>query len=139
MFEVKNAVKYFGGIHAIDNVSFHLKPNKITSLIGPNGAGKTTMFNLITGYYPPDSGSILIHGRDITGLSPATIAGHGIVRTFQDLRLFLGMSVLDNIMVSGANEKGESFWRVIASPRVVREQSERKRARAMELLDWAGL
>ncbi|MCJ7594562.1 MAG: ABC transporter ATP-binding protein [Desulfobacterales bacterium] len=99
IFEIKNLVKSFGGLRAIDRVSFSIKERSITSLIGPNGAGKTTAFSLITGFLKPDSGNVLFHGRDITGMAPHKIVNLGIVRTFQDVRILSRLTVLENIMV----------------------------------------
>jgi branched-chain amino acid transport system ATP-binding protein len=99
IFEIKNLLKSFGGLRAIDAVSFSIKEKTITSLIGPNGAGKTTAFSLITGFLKPDSGNILFRGRDITGMLPYRIVNLGIVRTFQNVRIFNRLTVLENITI----------------------------------------
>jgi branched-chain amino acid transport system ATP-binding protein len=90
----------FGGLQAVDSVSFSVNEGEIFGLIGPNGAGKTTLFNLITGLTPVSSGSLSYQGRAITGLPPHRIAGQGIARTFQNIRLFKGLSALENVKVS---------------------------------------
>lgn len=89
----------FGGLRALKGVTLSVEKGEIFGLVGPNGSGKTTIINSITGFYPPDQGRIFFEGRDITGLKPHRIARLGIARTFQNLALFRGMSVLDNIMM----------------------------------------
>jgi branched-chain amino acid transport system ATP-binding protein len=96
---VEGASKRFGGVRAVDNVSIAVSRGQIASIIGPNGAGKTSLLNMISGFYTPDSGSITFEGRDITHNRPAEIAALGIARTFQNIALFAGMTVLDNIML----------------------------------------
>jgi branched-chain amino acid transport system ATP-binding protein len=90
--------KRFGGLRAVQNISFTVKENETVALIGPNGAGKTTSFHLITGFHRPDSGSVLAFGREIVGLKPYDICGHGLARTFQVAKPFGAMTVLDNVM-----------------------------------------
>src|SRR6476469_5929297 len=90
--------KRFGGLRAVQDVSFTVQENETVALIGPNGAGKTTSFNLITGFHRPDSGSVSAYGRDIVGLKPHDICAHGLARTFQVAKPFGGMTVLDNVM-----------------------------------------
>lgn len=91
--------KSFGGLQALNNVSLELSEGEILGLIGPNGAGKTTLFNVISGNYSPDHGSIVFAGKDITGLAPHTISQHGLVRTFQIVRPFANLTVVDNVIV----------------------------------------
>ncbi|MBW2609637.1 MAG: ABC transporter ATP-binding protein [Deltaproteobacteria bacterium] len=100
-FDVKNLTKNFGGLTAVSNNSFEIKEGEILGLIGPNGAGKTTIFNLITGFYRPDSGVILFKDEEIQGLEPHRVSRKGIARTFQIARSFPRMSTLDNVMVGG--------------------------------------
>lgn len=97
LLEVKELSKDFGGLRAVSNFSLEIQPGEIVGLIGPNGAGKTTVFNLITGLIAPSSGKIIFQGEDITGLPPFKISRKGIARTFQNIRLFKNMSVLDNV------------------------------------------
>ncbi|MFH1624823.1 MAG: ABC transporter ATP-binding protein [Pseudomonadota bacterium] len=98
-FEVKDLLVRFGGLKALNNVSFQVEKNCIYSIIGPNGAGKTTIFNCISGIYKPDQGKILFNGEDITGCKPHQIAGRGIARTFQNVELFSHMTTLDNLLL----------------------------------------
>jgi ABC-type branched-subunit amino acid transport system ATPase component len=97
----------FGGLQALDNLTFSVQMGKITCLIGPNGAGKTTIFNAITGFRKPDAGHVSFLGRSLNGLSPQKIVEAGIARTFQNLRLFVDLSVLDNLMVALPGQFGE--------------------------------
>ena len=91
--------KRFGGVRAVEDVSFSVRRGEIASIIGPNGAGKTSLLNMISGFYRPDTGSIVFEGKEITGAKPSQIAAMGIARTFQNIALFSGMTVLDNIML----------------------------------------
>jgi branched-chain amino acid transport system ATP-binding protein len=97
---VENMTHYFGGLRAVHNYDLEIEPGQIRGLIGPNGAGKTTIFNLITGRYKPTEGRILLNGREITGLPPYQIASQGVGRTFQNLRLWRHMSVLDHVKLA---------------------------------------
>jgi len=99
LLEVQNIVKRFGGLVAVSDFSLSLDEGKIVALIGPNGAGKTTAFNVIAGYYKADEGKVLFHGRNITNKRPDQICALGLVRTFQVVRPFRGISVLENVMV----------------------------------------
>jgi len=99
MLELKNVHKYFGGLHAVSDVSFRIEKGAIKAVIGPNGAGKTTLFNLIAGVLEPSSGIIEFKGRQIQGLKPHQIAARGMSRTFQNIRLFHGMTALENVML----------------------------------------
>ncbi|MEM1485904.1 ABC transporter ATP-binding protein [Oscillospiraceae bacterium PP1C4] len=98
--EVEGISKAFGGVQAVDNVSIKVKPNEIISVIGPNGAGKTTVFNLISGVYKTDSGRVILEGSDLTGKSQHEVTRAGIARTFQNIRLFKGLNVLENVMTA---------------------------------------
>src|SRR5437763_1085737 len=100
VLEARGMTRRFGGLMAVDDVSFGVRQGEIFGLIGPNGAGKTTLFNLMTGLTPPSSGSLLYHSRDITGLRPHRIAALGIARTFQNVRLFGQLSALQNVMIA---------------------------------------
>src|SRR5690554_2439845 len=100
LLETRNLTKRFGGLLAVSNLDFHVERGSIASLIGPNGAGKTTVFNVITGIYRPDEGSVWFDGRDISGMKPHAVAALGIGRTFQTLRLFGTLSCLENVMAS---------------------------------------
>ncbi len=93
--------KHFGGLHAVNEVTFSIASGEIVGILGPNGAGKTTLYNLLTGFIRPDSGSVVFQGRNLRGLAPYRIAGLGISRTFQLCRPFIGMTVLENVVVGG--------------------------------------
>ena len=97
--EVKDLFVHFGGIQALNGVSFNVEPNQLFGLIGPNGAGKTTVLNLVNGVYKPFSGSILLNGKEMIGLKPHHIARLGVARTFQNIELFKNMTVIDNLML----------------------------------------
>jgi branched-chain amino acid transport system ATP-binding protein len=107
LLEVDNVTKRFGGIVALDGVSFAAEPGEIVGLIGPNGAGKTTAFNVITRLYTPDEGDVRFEGERLLGTSPSGVIRRGIARTFQNVELFRGMSVLDNVRVGAHARRGE--------------------------------
>ena len=100
ILEVQGLIRYFGGIKALDGVDFRLGPGELAGIIGPNGSGKTTLFNVITGIYPPDRGTVSLAGGEITGLRPDEIARRGIARTFQNIRLFRDLTVVDNVRIA---------------------------------------
>jgi branched-chain amino acid transport system ATP-binding protein len=99
LLAVSGVSKHFGGVRAVEDISLEVQRGGLTSIIGPNGAGKTSLLNIISGFYQPDTGSIRFEGRDVTGTRPSAIAALGIARTFQNIALFSGMTVLDNIML----------------------------------------
>src|SRR6266508_1008060 len=107
LLEVDNVTKRFGGIVALDGVSFDAEPGEIVGLIGPNGAGKTTAFNIITRLYAPDEGDVHFEGESLLSTSPSGVIRRGIARTFQNVELFRGMSVLDNVRVGAHARRGE--------------------------------
>jgi branched-chain amino acid transport system ATP-binding protein len=131
--------KIFGGLVAVDNVSFSVPRRSIVSIIGPNGAGKTTFFNMLTGLYKPSSGWIAFEGRDITAARPDRILAAGMARTFQNIRLFATMSALENVMV-GEHARMEAglFGSIIRLPSVRREE-QAAREKAAEMLEFVGL
>ncbi|MCI5946251.1 MAG: ABC transporter ATP-binding protein [Oscillospiraceae bacterium] len=134
MLEIKNLAIQFGGLKAVDNLNLTIKKNQLYGLIGPNGAGKTTVFNMLTGVYKPTAGTIYLDGENITGKSPAQINKHGIARTFQNIRLFKDMSVLDNVKVGLHNQKKyTAIEGVLRLPRYFREEKEMDE-KALELL-----
>jgi branched-chain amino acid transport system ATP-binding protein len=138
MLEVENISKSFGGLRAMSGVSLNVNQGEIVSVIGPNGAGKTTLFNLITGVYKPDSGDVRFEGRSITGLSPNKIVDLGIARTFQNLRLFMNQTVLENVLVS-QHHKLHSTWlsAVLRTPGYRRKEKE-MREFALQKLSFFG-
>ena len=125
MLEVEDLTLAFGGVRAVDGLSFRVEQDEIVSVIGPNGAGKTTLFNLITGIYRPDEGDIVFDGRSIVGLQPHQISVRGISRTFQTLRLFLNMSVKENVMAAAyGHTKAGIFRSMLRTPGMRREERE---------------
>ena len=125
LFELKRLTKSFGGLKVVDELSMHVDEGEVVSLIGPNGAGKTTVFNLVTGIYAPDEGEIVFDGRNIAGLAPHTITKLGIARTFQTLRLFLNMSVKENVMAAAyGHTRASVVESVFRLPRARREERE---------------
>ncbi len=131
--------KEFGGLIAVNNVSFTVPRGKVISLIGPNGAGKTTFFNMLTGVYTPTSGQIVFLGEDVTGKPPHLITARGIGRTFQNIRLFQNMTALENVLVGmHSRMKANLFNSILRTPSVRREERE-ARVKARELLEYAGL
>lgn len=139
LLAVKALTRRFGGLCAVDAVSFTVSPGEIFGLIGPNGAGKTTLFNLITGLIPPSSGQLLYQGADISRQRPHRIAAQGIARTFQNIRLFADLSALENVMIAQhIHTKSGIFTGVFGLPPA--PQEERKtQEKALELLKLVGL
>src|SRR5437764_5902309 len=130
--------KFFGGLAAVQDVDLFVRPQEIVSIIGPNGAGKTTVFNLITGIYRPTTGLLRLAGQSLAGLTPDRIVRRGIARTFQNIRLFNNMTVLENVLVGQHTHlKGTVLGSIFRSPTVVHEEAE-ARKRAIELLSFFG-
>jgi branched-chain amino acid transport system ATP-binding protein len=139
----EDVTRYFGGLCAVDHVNFELRNGEILGLIGPNGAGKTTLINLVTGYYAPNSGKIVFNGHDITGLKPYMINSMGIARTFQIVRVFPKLTVLDNVRSALVNRKTRNSWRV-ALDSLVKSRNQQATGNkgasvATELLEFVGL
>jgi ABC-type branched-subunit amino acid transport system ATPase component len=134
-FAIEALTKDFGGVRALDRFSSSVEPGRVTSVIGPNGAGKTTLFNLISGIVKADSGRILYRGRDITSVPPFQIVGLGIARTFQDLRLFYEMSVLENVLLGVQRQRGERLLYTIVGGGKVRAEGKAHAAQAMSILE----
>jgi branched-chain amino acid transport system ATP-binding protein len=131
--------KEFGGLVAVDDVSFVVPEGSIVSLIGPNGAGKTTFFNMLTGVYKPTAGRVVFAGQDLTGKPPHAFTQRGIGRTFQNIRLFKNMTALENVLVGmHVRLKGNLFEAILRTPRVKHEETA-ARATARELLEYCGL
>lgn len=139
ILRVEGLNRSFGGISAVRDCSFELEPATITALIGPNGAGKTTVFNLISGFIPPSSGSIVFRDQRIDGLAPHRIFDRGLIRTFQIPRQFQSMSVIENLMIVPSNPVGENFWSAWLFPRRIAAKEEATFRRAEELLDFVKL
>jgi branched-chain amino acid transport system ATP-binding protein len=139
LLEVTGASKRFGGLQALEDVSFAIAPREIYGLIGPNGAGKTTLFNLLTGVYAPDAGRFRFEGRDITGLPPHQIAAAGIARTFQNIRLFANLSALENVMIGRhVRTRAGVIGAVLRNRRTLAEERDIL-SRALALLDYVGI
>jgi len=139
VLEMQNVEKFFGGVHAIDNFSVKLEHGKIHGLIGPNGAGKTTIFNNITGIYAPTSGKIFFNGQDITGTAPHKIAQLGIGRTFQNIRLFSNLSVIDNVIIASNMDATYNMVDSMFKTKKYKEREQFLREKAMGLLEVVGL
>jgi branched-chain amino acid transport system ATP-binding protein len=139
LLEIRELSVRFGGVVALDRVSFSVDAGEVVALIGPNGAGKTTLFNVITRVYKPSSGSVLIDGEPVSRVSPHHVVRHGLARTFQNLALFRSMSVLENVLV-GDHIRTRSGWleSTIPMPGAMRAESA-ARKRAMEMIDFVGL
>jgi len=130
LLEVRALARSFYGVHALNGVDLDVKAGTITGLIGPNGAGKTTLFHCVSGLIPPEAGRVRFDGHDITGEPPHRITRRGLVRTFQIARGFPRLSVLENLMLYGAAQPGETLWRSVARPASVGRRESELRDRA---------
>jgi neutral amino acid transport system ATP-binding protein len=139
LLEIEDVVKRFGGIRAVDGATMKVRQGAITALIGPNGAGKTTLFNVVTGFYRGDRGSVTFDGRQVFGEAPYEIARKGMVRTFQITKALAAMPVIDNMMLAAPAQPGERFRNLIVRPGAVRKREKQVRAQAMELLELFNL
>jgi ABC-type branched-subunit amino acid transport system ATPase component len=138
VLEVRGLQKHFGGLYALSGLDIEVREGEIVSVIGPNGAGKSTLFNVVTGIYAPDEGDIRYRGHPIVGLRPHQIVKLGIARTFQNVRLFPNMTILENAMVGQhSRSKGGLFGSILRTP-AVREEEERIRERATKALAFFG-
>ena len=138
LLELRNVSKHFGGLTVIEELDLHVDEGEIVSVIGPNGAGKTTLFNLVTGVYEPDEGDIVFEGESLVGLQPHQITGRGIARTFQTLRLFLNMTVKENVMAAAYPHTRAGVIRsILRTPGMRREEREIQRL-AEEKLSFFG-
>jgi branched-chain amino acid transport system ATP-binding protein len=133
--ELADVTKSFGGIKAVTHVSFRVPEGSIFGLIGPNGAGKTTVFNLVTGVYRPNSGAIRMNELDLTTKKPAQIAAAGVARTFQNIRLFSQMSVLENVLVACETKRQSGLRGALARTPSFRKEEQELHDKALELLD----
>ena len=134
LLEVRNVTKRFGGLVAVKNLTMSLEPGALYGLIGPNGAGKTTIFNLLTGVYTPDEGSIELDGRPVAGLKPSRIAKLGMSRTFQNIRLFQSMTVLENVRLARHLQRKQTLGDAVWHNRRLKEEEAAIEAHALELL-----
>jgi branched-chain amino acid transport system ATP-binding protein len=138
-FRVAGLAKAFGGLQAVDDVSFGVTQGSITSLIGPNGAGKTTVFDLISGFLAADRGRVVFRGHDLTRCRPHQIVAFGMVRTFQHLGLFYQLSVWDNVFLGLPGKRRERLWGTFLPSRVLRREEKLLADRTAEILDFLGL
>ena len=139
VLEVQGVTKRFGGLVAVNQVSLEVNEGEIFSVIGPNGAGKTTFFNLLTGIYTPDEGRILFLGQDITGSTPDKAAKLGIGRTFQNIRLFGAMTVLENILVGRHIHTRVPYLHALLRTPLARKEERKALEEALSLLEYVGL
>ena len=139
ILSVTGLSKSFDGVRAADSLTFDVQPGVITALIGPNGSGKTTLFNLLTGVILPDSGRIVFRNKDITRSPAHEVAAMGMARTFQNIRLFPQISVLDNMLLGTPYERGDGFWSALLQTGAMKSEEKRNTAKAMALLDKVGL
>lgn len=137
--DVKGLTKCFGGLVAINKVDFQLDDKQIVSVIGPNGAGKTTFFNMISGLYPVDSGTIVFDGHNLTDLTPEKVASYGIARTFQNIRLFPDMLTVENILVGMHLHLSSNMFDIIFKTKRMKKEEKNAYDRALELLRYVGL
>lgn len=138
VLSTRGLTKRFGGLTAVDGLDMEVEQGEIVSLVGPNGSGKTTFFNLISGIYPSDAGRVLLDGRDISHLPAHRIAQQGMARTFQTIRLFNNLSVLDNVLVGAHRWLQTPLWQALFRPPALRRREIRARERAMEILSIFG-
>lgn len=135
VLELDSVTMRFGGITAVSEFDMVIPRGRITGLIGPNGAGKTTVFNMITGFYTPTSGAVRFNGQPITGVPPHRICKYGIARTFQNIRLFSGLSALQNVMVGSHLRRKTAWWMAPLQLPLVRQEEKASRKQAMQLLE----
>lgn len=139
MLRVEELTKNFGGLRAVNRCSFTVPEGSIFGLIGPNGSGKTTIFNMITGFLEPTAGRVFFRDRDITGAAPYQVVQTGVARTFQLVRVFGRLTVLDNLLLGPQDQKGENLLAALLALPAVRHQEEAAIERALDLLDVVGL
>jgi branched-chain amino acid transport system ATP-binding protein len=139
LLATESVTKAFGGLVAVEDVSFRVKERSIVSIIGPNGAGKTTFFNMLTGLYKPTIGRIVFAGADVTGIRPDIITSLGVARTFQNIRLFSSMTATENVMVGQHARMKAGLFGSILRPPGVRREERAVREKAREMLAYVGL
>ena len=139
MLTIQHLEKWFGGIHAVNNVSLTFETGKITGLIGPNGAGKTTLFNVIAGLHFPTSGKVFLGEEEITGLPPHQLFARGVLRTFQVAHEFSTLPVRDNLMMVPSQQTGERLLNVWLNSKKIREEEEQLKEKANEVLSFLNL
>ena len=139
LLEVKDLCMRFGGLLAVDSVGFNVRPQEVFAIIGPNGAGKTTVFNCISGFYQPSGGSVVLNGQSIAGHSSHQVANHGVVRTFQNVRLFKSMTALENLLVAQHSTGSVNLLSGLFNTPAYRRAEGEKVQNALQWLDVMGL
>jgi branched-chain amino acid transport system ATP-binding protein len=139
LLEVKNISKHFGGLQAVKDVSFSVQQGSIKAVIGPNGAGKTTLFNLVSGFLTPDAGAIIYQGVPIAGKEPHEIAGYGLSRTFQHIKLFTHMTALENVMVGCHVRSRAGFLTSMLNLPWTRREEQEIRDKALAMMNLLGI
>jgi branched-chain amino acid transport system ATP-binding protein len=139
LLQVSALSKAFGGVLAVDQVSFELEAGKVNSIIGPNGAGKTTLLNLLTGVYAPSAGRVFLDGAEVTGLAAHQLAARGLARTFQNLQVFFNMSALENVMVGRHLRERAGWLAAMLRSRALAAGERESREEAAELMRFVGL
>ena len=139
LLEVKDLCMRFGGLLAVDSVGFNVRPQEVFAIIGPNGAGKTTVFNCISGFYQPSGGAVVLNGQSIAGHSSHEVANHGVVRTFQNVRLFKSMTALENLLVAQHSTGRVNLLSGLFNTPAYRRAEEEKVENALQWLDVMGL
>ena len=139
MLKLSNIDKFFGGLHAVDNVSIKIKKGSITGLIGPNGAGKTPLFNIIAAHIEPSSGKVEVDGANVSNMAAHELFSKGLLRTFQIAQEFSTLTVLENLMMVPGSQKGESLINTWFNNSGVSKQEEEIRSKAIEVIDFLNL
>ncbi len=139
MLTIEHLSKSFGGVHAVQDVSFAVREGAIHSVIGPNGAGKTTLFNLVSGIYAPTAGKIVLNGENVAGLSPDALARRGLSRTFQNLQVCMNMTAIDNVMVGSHLRLNQNLFASMLRLPAVRRADDECRAEAARLMQFVGV
>ena len=139
LLDIKGVIKHFDGIKALDEFSMGADTGEIVGLIGPNGAGKSTLFNVMTGFLKADEGRIHFNGKPVLGKPAYKLQRIGMTRTFQDLRLIRQMSLLENVMFSFPDQKGETLWQIFLRPKAVTCSEKELHEKGMDFLEFAGL
>ena len=139
MLKIEHLSKSFGGVHAVQDVSFNVREGAIHSVIGPNGAGKTTLFNLVSGIYTPTSGSITFNGENVAGMAPDALARRGLSRTFQNLQVCMNMRAIDNVMVGSHLRLNQNLFASMLRLPAVRRADQACRDEAAQLMHFVGV
>ena len=139
ILQVNNLSKFFGGLAAVSNCSLKIKKGSITGIIGPNGSGKTTLFNLIAGNLEPSKGTVLLNDEDITNIPSYKLFSKGVLRTFQIAHEFTNLTVLENLMMVPGNQSGENLVNALFKPGVVKNEEEKVKKKALEVIDFLNL